>query len=385
MSRSSSRSHSSRTAVVALVALASAFLCVARAEAGVRRVWAVNDGEKVERDAREHPARARNTAWDGRRVRVFGARNEIVAFQVIVEADGARRARSCRVRLPALTRAARAHRLPAAGARTRRTTSGGRFRSSRPLHARDGAVARVVGLRRGSPAAPPDPTGMEAGAARAGERARGRGGLPVADRRRTRTRRSGSRSTSIAAERAGATRARSRSRADGVAPGAADRARGLRLHAAGREQHARDAVLREPTAGAVSRPESRRRLSSLRAPPPRRARARLRRDERPGACRAAFRARTSPREAATTVPGEGVGNVIAPAHLLRTGPRVRRPRQRVGAERLVDDVRCAPRCRARSRFSTCRTSRAARSTRASCSWPRTSTRTPARDARCRSS
>ena len=56
-------------------------------EGGVRRIWAVNDGEKVKRDDREHPARAGNSAWDGRRVRVFGARNEIVAVQVIVEAD----------------------------------------------------------------------------------------------------------------------------------------------------------------------------------------------------------------------------------------------------------------------------------------------------------
>ena len=65
-------------------------LAGASADAGadVRRVWAVNDGEKVERDARQHPASARNSAWDGRVVRLFGARNEIVAFQVIVEADG---------------------------------------------------------------------------------------------------------------------------------------------------------------------------------------------------------------------------------------------------------------------------------------------------------
>ena len=60
---------------------------VASAEAGVRRIWAVNDGEKVKRDDRQHPARAGNSVWDGRRVRLFGARNEIVAVQVIVEAD----------------------------------------------------------------------------------------------------------------------------------------------------------------------------------------------------------------------------------------------------------------------------------------------------------
>jgi Glycoside hydrolase 123, catalytic domain len=64
-------------------------LCLAvRAEAGVARIWAVNDGEKVERDDRTSPLAAGNSAWDGTRVRLFGARNEIVAFQVVVEADG---------------------------------------------------------------------------------------------------------------------------------------------------------------------------------------------------------------------------------------------------------------------------------------------------------
>src|SRR5688500_14832501 len=74
------------------------------AEADVRRVWAVDDGEKVERDARDHPASARNTTWDGGTVRVFAARNEIIAFQVIVEAD-ARGVRELSARLPQLAAA----------------------------------------------------------------------------------------------------------------------------------------------------------------------------------------------------------------------------------------------------------------------------------------
>ena len=45
-------------------------------------MWAVNDGVKVDRDARDHPARNANSAWDGRRVRVFAARNEVLAFQL---------------------------------------------------------------------------------------------------------------------------------------------------------------------------------------------------------------------------------------------------------------------------------------------------------------
>ncbi len=57
------------------------------AEAGVRSVWAIGDGDKVKRDDRQHPGRAKNAAWDGTTIRVFGARNEIVALQVIVESD----------------------------------------------------------------------------------------------------------------------------------------------------------------------------------------------------------------------------------------------------------------------------------------------------------
>jgi hypothetical protein len=52
------------------------------------RVWAVDDGEKVKRDDLQHPmAESReNLVWDGERIRLFGARNEIVAFQLILQA-----------------------------------------------------------------------------------------------------------------------------------------------------------------------------------------------------------------------------------------------------------------------------------------------------------
>jgi hypothetical protein len=67
----------------------AALLAAAPAAAGVTAVWAVSDGEKVERDDRAHALKARNAVWDGRTVRLVAARNEVVAFQVIVEADGA--------------------------------------------------------------------------------------------------------------------------------------------------------------------------------------------------------------------------------------------------------------------------------------------------------
>ena len=71
--------------------------------AGARAVWSVNDSEKVDRTDLNHPAKAANSTWDGKKIRLFGARNEIVAFQVIVEAD-ARGLKSLSARLPELVR-----------------------------------------------------------------------------------------------------------------------------------------------------------------------------------------------------------------------------------------------------------------------------------------
>jgi glycosyl hydrolase family 123 len=71
-----------RAAALLLMALSPAF-----AEAGVARLWAVNDGEKIEQDDLASPLRARNSAWDGTTVRLFGARNEVIGFQVMVQSD----------------------------------------------------------------------------------------------------------------------------------------------------------------------------------------------------------------------------------------------------------------------------------------------------------
>src|SRR5436190_7222398 len=57
------------------------------ATGSVRVIWAVNDGEKIERDDLHNSNKTANSAWDGHRVRIFGARNEIIAFQLIVETD----------------------------------------------------------------------------------------------------------------------------------------------------------------------------------------------------------------------------------------------------------------------------------------------------------
>jgi hypothetical protein len=70
-------------------------------QAGVQAVWSVNDSEKIDRDDLSHPAKSSNSTWDGKTIRLFGARNEIVAFQVIVESD-AGGIRSLSARLPEL-------------------------------------------------------------------------------------------------------------------------------------------------------------------------------------------------------------------------------------------------------------------------------------------
>ncbi len=71
-----------------LIALFGVGFFVARSAAAVsaQTIWAVSDGEKVERDDLRNPYRLKNAVWNGKRIRVFGARNEVIAFQVIVEA-----------------------------------------------------------------------------------------------------------------------------------------------------------------------------------------------------------------------------------------------------------------------------------------------------------
>jgi hypothetical protein len=64
-----------------------ALLAATPSSAGVARLWAVGDGEKIARNGPVSPLRAGNSVWDGRIVRIFGARNEVLAFQVVVEAD----------------------------------------------------------------------------------------------------------------------------------------------------------------------------------------------------------------------------------------------------------------------------------------------------------
>ena len=61
-------------------------------QAGISRLWAVDDGEKIKKTDNNHPlaTSADNPVWDGRKagkISLFGAKNEVIAFQLIIEAD----------------------------------------------------------------------------------------------------------------------------------------------------------------------------------------------------------------------------------------------------------------------------------------------------------
>src|SRR5262245_19916672 len=149
------------------------------AAAGVRRVWVVNDGEKVERDATNHPASARNSAWDGRIAHIFGAKNEIVAFQVIVEAD-AKGVKALSLKLDSLasSRDRIAYRAPGSDP----TDYVGRpiqIFAERYMNVTTPSHASWV-VARDSPAAPADPTGWKPVQLVPENAKAGRGGLPIA-------------------------------------------------------------------------------------------------------------------------------------------------------------------------------------------------------------
>jgi hypothetical protein len=54
---------------------------------GLAAVWAVNDGEKVEKDDLAHPDRAGSSVWREGVVSLVAAGNEMLSFQLVVEAD----------------------------------------------------------------------------------------------------------------------------------------------------------------------------------------------------------------------------------------------------------------------------------------------------------
>src|SRR5438045_4707972 len=52
----------------------------------VHTIWALGDGEKVFRNDTSHPDKAGNLIWDGKTIHLKGLYNEVLAFQLILEA-----------------------------------------------------------------------------------------------------------------------------------------------------------------------------------------------------------------------------------------------------------------------------------------------------------
>ena len=148
--------------------------------ASVRQVWAVNDGEKIERDDLDNPNKNSNSAWDGRRIKVFGARNEVIAFQLIVEAgvDGIRR---LNVSLPELRQQggrARITYMPPAPDPTKYVGRPIQLFSLNYMNVEAASHAEWV-FQPGSPAAPKDPTGWKPVQLVPENAKVGRGGFPL--------------------------------------------------------------------------------------------------------------------------------------------------------------------------------------------------------------
>ncbi len=75
-----------------LISISGIFLScflISEAPAQIKRVWAVDDGEKIKQDDITNPLATdkNNAVWKKKSINIFGGKNEIIAFQLIIEAD----------------------------------------------------------------------------------------------------------------------------------------------------------------------------------------------------------------------------------------------------------------------------------------------------------
>jgi hypothetical protein len=150
------------------------------ASASVHYIWAVNDGEKIERDDLNNPNRIKNSAWDGHKIQIFGARNEIIAFQLIVEAgqDGINQ---LTVSLPELAEQGSKARIKYAAPAADPTIYVDRpisIFSVNYMNVETASHAEWV-YQPGTPTAPKDPTGWKPVQLIPENARSGRGGFPI--------------------------------------------------------------------------------------------------------------------------------------------------------------------------------------------------------------
>ena len=164
-------------------ALFITLLFATTAPASVRSVWAVNDGEKVERDDLNNPNKSVNSAWDGHKIKIFGARNEIIAFQLIVEADKGGISQLT-IALPELLQQGAKARIKYTAPMLDPTNYVGRpiqIFSVNYMNVETPSHAEWV-YKPGSPATPKDPTGWKPVQLIPENARAGRGGFPLAVR-----------------------------------------------------------------------------------------------------------------------------------------------------------------------------------------------------------
>ncbi len=147
---------------------------------GLAAAWAVHDGEKIDQDDLAHPARNSNAGWRDGVARILGGRNELVAFQVVVESDDAG-INGLQAALPRLTERAGDAAITYAPPGDDPSESLGRpiqIFTENYMNVEEPSQARWV-FDPGSPAAPEDPTGWKP-VQLVPENARPeRGGLPI--------------------------------------------------------------------------------------------------------------------------------------------------------------------------------------------------------------
>ena len=71
-----------------LLFLISSLIFPSAVTSQVNNIWAVGDGEKVYKNDLNHPFKHKNFIWDGKSIKLSGLYNEVLAFQLIVEAGG---------------------------------------------------------------------------------------------------------------------------------------------------------------------------------------------------------------------------------------------------------------------------------------------------------
>lgn len=168
------------TGKISLLVLVLLFAGRMTVVAQAQGLWAVNDGEKVERDDLNNPNKRANSVWDGHKIKIFGARNEIVAFQLIVEA-GQKGIKQLRVALRELRQRGGRASIRYAAPMLDPTNYTGRpiqLFSVNYMHVEKPSHAEWV-FAPGSPAAPQDPTGWKPVQLVPENAKAGRGGFPL--------------------------------------------------------------------------------------------------------------------------------------------------------------------------------------------------------------